>query len=63
MNRPSFIYVTYINSTPEKVWQALTDDALTRHYWVKHRNASDWKVGSEWRPEDYYDASLVDLEP
>ena len=61
MSRPSFIYVTYINSTPEKVWQALTDPAFTRKYWVNHRNASDWKVGSEWRHEDYDDASLVDI--
>ena len=40
MSRPSFIYVTYINSTPERVWQALTDPAFTRKYWVNHRNAS-----------------------
>ena len=49
MSKPSFIYVTYIESTPEKVWQALTDSAFTRRYWVNHRNASDWKVGSPWR--------------
>jgi uncharacterized protein YndB with AHSA1/START domain len=61
MSRPSFIYVTYIKSTPERVWQALTDPAFTRKYWVNHRNASDWKVGSEWRHEDYDDASLVDV--
>ena len=61
MSRPSFIYVTYINSTPEKVWQALTDSAFTRKYWFNHRNASDWKVGSEWRHEEYDDASLVDI--
>ncbi|MGH6825930.1 SRPBCC family protein [Methyloceanibacter sp.] len=61
MSRPSFIYVTYIDSTPERVWQALTDSAFTRQYWVNHRNASDWKVGSEWRHEDYDDASLVDI--
>jgi uncharacterized protein YndB with AHSA1/START domain len=61
MSRPSFIYVTYIDSTPERVWQALTDGALTRQYWVNHRNASDWQVGSEWRHEDHDDASLVDI--
>ena len=55
MSRPIFIYVTYINSTPGRVWQALTDPAFTRKYWVNHRNASDWKVGSEWRHEDYDD--------
>lgn len=61
MNKPSFVYVTYIESTPEKVWQALTDGAFTRRYWVNHRNASDWKVGSPWRHEDFDDASLVDI--
>lgn len=61
MSRPSFIYVTYINSTPERVWQALTDPAFTRKYWFNHRNASDWQVGSEWRHEDYDDAGLVDI--
>jgi uncharacterized protein YndB with AHSA1/START domain len=61
MSRPSFIYVTYIDSTPERVWQALTDGAFTRQYWVNHRNASDWQVGSEWRHEDHDDASLVDI--
>ena len=25
MSKPSFVYVTYINTTPEKLWQALTD--------------------------------------
>jgi uncharacterized protein YndB with AHSA1/START domain len=61
MSKPSFIYVTYIESTPEKVWQALTDPAFTRRYWVNHRNASDWQPGSDWRHEDYDDASLVDI--
>jgi uncharacterized protein YndB with AHSA1/START domain len=61
MSKPSFIYVTYIESTPEKVWQALTDPAFTRRYWVNHRNASDWQVGSSWRHEDFDDANLVDI--
>jgi uncharacterized protein YndB with AHSA1/START domain len=61
MSKPSFIYVTYIDSTPEKVWQALTDPDFTRRYWVNHRNASDWEVGSPWQHEDFDDASLVDI--
>jgi uncharacterized protein YndB with AHSA1/START domain len=44
--KPSFVYVTYIAATPEKVWQALTDGALTRQYWYGRRVESDWKVGS-----------------
>ena len=45
MDRPSFVYTTYIRTTPEQLWQALTDPAFTRRYW----NATfetDWKVGS-----------------
>jgi uncharacterized protein YndB with AHSA1/START domain len=61
MSKPSFIYITYINTTPEKVWQALTDGETTRKYWVNHRNASDWKVGSSWRHEDFDDPSLIDI--
>ena len=44
--KPSFVYVTYIATTPEKLWQALTDGTLTRQYWYGRRVESDWKVGS-----------------
>lgn len=46
-DKPTFVYVTYIESTPEKVWQALTDADLTAEYWG-HSNVSDWQVGSRW---------------
>jgi uncharacterized protein YndB with AHSA1/START domain/DNA-binding transcriptional ArsR family regulator len=45
--RPTFVYVTYIESTPEKVWHALTDSDLTAEYWG-HSNVSDWQAGSTW---------------
>ncbi len=45
MTKPSFIYVTYIMTTPEKLWQALTDGAFTQRYWFGRRIESDWKVG------------------
>ena len=45
--RPTFVYVTYIESTPELVWQALTDADLTARYWG-HSNVSDWQAGSRW---------------
>jgi uncharacterized protein YndB with AHSA1/START domain len=44
--KPSFAYVTHIAATPDSVWQALTDGALTRQYWYGRRAESDWKVGS-----------------
>jgi uncharacterized protein YndB with AHSA1/START domain/DNA-binding transcriptional ArsR family regulator len=46
--KPAYVYVTYIESTPERVWEALTDAEVTAQYWG-HRNESDWKAGSEWR--------------
>ena len=45
MQRPEFVYTTYIKTTPEKLWQALTDPAFTRRYWGA-TFVSDWKAGS-----------------
>jgi uncharacterized protein YndB with AHSA1/START domain len=47
MNKAKFVYVTYIASTPEKVWKALLESEFTRQYWG-HDNVSDWKPGSKW---------------
>ena len=46
MANEKFVYVTYIATSPEKVWKALLDGELTRQYW-KHENVSDWKPGSK----------------
>jgi uncharacterized protein YndB with AHSA1/START domain/DNA-binding transcriptional ArsR family regulator len=46
-DKPAFVYVTYIKSTPEAVWDALTDPGLTAAYWG-HSNVSDWEPGSRW---------------
>jgi uncharacterized protein YndB with AHSA1/START domain/DNA-binding transcriptional ArsR family regulator len=45
MEKPSFVYTTYIRTTPEDLWQALTDPEFTERYWGMHLE-SDWKVGS-----------------
>lgn len=42
-----FVYVTYIRTTPEKLWNALTAGEMTRQYWY-HENVSDWQTGSPW---------------
>jgi len=47
MNKPDFVYTTYIKTTPEKLWQALTNPEFTRQYWGT--NTSDWKKGSNWQ--------------
>jgi hypothetical protein len=43
-SKPKFVYVTYISSTPEKVFNALTDPDMTKQYWVRHRNAKTSRV-------------------
>jgi uncharacterized protein YndB with AHSA1/START domain len=44
-----FVYVTYIRTTPEKLWQALLDPEFTRQYWSETRHESEWKPGAAWR--------------
>ncbi|TCO49934.1 DNA-binding transcriptional ArsR family regulator [Kribbella antiqua] len=45
-----FVYTSYIKTTPERLWQALTDPKFTQEYWGVQLE-TDWKVGSEivWR--------------
>ena len=52
MSKSTFVYVTYIRSTPDKVFKALTDREITRQYWA-HENVSDWKVGSSWEHREH----------
>jgi len=44
-----FVYVIYIRTTPEKLWQAMTEPALTRQFWSECWQESEWKTGSSWR--------------
>jgi uncharacterized protein YndB with AHSA1/START domain/DNA-binding transcriptional ArsR family regulator len=57
--KPTFVYVIYIESTPEKVWQALTDADLTAEYWG-HSNISDWQVGSAWEHQRADGSGIAD---
>src|SRR5215217_3365984 len=45
MNRPQFVYTTYIRTTPEQLWRGLTDPTFTRRYWGLAWE-SDWTPGS-----------------
>ncbi|MEJ1125541.1 MULTISPECIES: SRPBCC family protein [unclassified Phyllobacterium] len=44
-----FVYVTYILSTPEKVWKALTERQFTEQFWYGLSVECDWQQGSPWR--------------
>jgi len=45
MESPTFVYTTYIMTTPERLWQALTDPTFTSRWW-QTTFETDWKVGS-----------------
>jgi DNA-binding transcriptional ArsR family regulator/uncharacterized protein YndB with AHSA1/START domain len=47
MGRPEFVYTTYINTTPQRLWQALTEPAFCRRY-LGFAIESDWRVGSTY---------------
>ena len=44
-----FVYVTFIRTTPQKLWDAITKPEFTRDYWHGTSLDSDWKVGSHWK--------------
>ena len=46
MSKPEFVYTTYIETTPEKLWEALTSSEFSKRYWFGTEVRSDWKVGS-----------------
>jgi len=58
MSKPKFVYTTYIRTTPDKLWEALTGGDFTKQYWGGYRIESDWKIGS---PMKFYaaDGSLA----
>ena len=50
MARSSFVYVTYIRTTPEKLWSVLTTDSeFMKQYWFGVHCESRWTVGSPWK--------------
>ena len=48
MSKPEFVYVTYVETTPEKLWEALTSSEFSRQYWFGTELRSDWKIGSRF---------------
>jgi uncharacterized protein YndB with AHSA1/START domain len=47
MAKVKFVCVTYIATSPVKLWNALIDPKITCRYW-QHKNVSGWKAGSPW---------------
>ena len=67
MRKPDYVYVTYIATTPEKVWKALHDVDLMREWWVDPKagsarvNVSDWQPGSRWEHTRVDGSGIVDI--
>jgi len=59
MARSTFVYVTYIRTTPEKLWSALTDAEFMKQYWFGNHCESQWTAGSSWKMM-YPDGRIVD---
>jgi uncharacterized protein YndB with AHSA1/START domain len=47
--KSSFVYVTYIRTTPEELWDALTTSEFMKKYWFGMNFETDWKAGSRYR--------------
>ena len=49
VGKSNFVYVTYIRTTPEKLWRALTEPEFTRQFWAGTWQECEWKAGASWR--------------
>jgi uncharacterized protein YndB with AHSA1/START domain len=68
MEKSTFVYVTYIRTTPEKLWQALIEPEFTRQYFFGMTVETDWKVGSAWKTigsdgEAKDSGEIVEIDP
>ena len=45
----SFVYVTYIRTTPERLWAALTSPEFAQQYWRGARPEAEWRTGGAWK--------------
>jgi uncharacterized protein YndB with AHSA1/START domain len=68
MPRSTFVYVTYIRTTPERLWSALTDPGFMKQYWFGMHCESDFTAGSPWKlvndAGEVWDAgAIVDADP
>jgi uncharacterized protein YndB with AHSA1/START domain len=67
MKKPDYVYVTYIATTPEKLWQAFVDTDVMRQYWADPNagcarvNVSDWQPGSRWEHQRADGSGIVDI--
>lgn len=68
MARSTFVYVTYIRTTPDQLWSALTDGEFMKQYWFGNHGESQWTAGSPWRNvtgdgQVYDTGEILEAEP
>jgi len=71
MEKPQFVYTTYIRTTPEKLWDAVIKPEFSGQYWGGNANVSeDWKPGSKWQhvsaadtSDVYVDGEILESDP
>ena len=68
MTAPENVYQIEIATTPERLWQAITDPEQTRKYYFGALSISDWKVGSRWTSESeegdvYLEGEILEIDP
>ncbi len=68
MAKSTFVYVSYIRTTPQRLWSALTDPEFMKQYWFGMHCESQWKAGAPWElvsgSGEIFDAGqIVEAEP
>ena len=68
MARSTYVYVTYIRTTPEKLWSALTHAEFIKQYWFGMHCESGFTAGSSWKlvsgdGQLYDSGAIVEAEP
>ena len=59
MTKSEFVYTTYIKTTPEKLWNALTNIEFMKQYWFGMYCTSEWKAGSPWQLQ-FHDGQIAE---
>jgi uncharacterized protein YndB with AHSA1/START domain len=67
-SKPTFVYVTYIAASPERVWEALTRPDVSERYWFGYRVQADGRAGGRMTAIDpagrkVHDDPILESEP
>ena len=63
MSKSTFVYVTFIRTTPERLWTALTTPEFIKQYWMGVNCECAWKRGSRWVRSRYSANTSGSVDP